>query len=359
MLPRTPRGAMRIDVDDMVRDTSDLPSLIALMSERIAAARRRSLSAVSREMIQLYWELGRHIVEFEQGGEDRAEYGEALIPTLAAELTRAHGRGFSERNLWNFRSFYVAFPILQAVPAELSWTHLVRVLRVDNDLAQQFYLKQCALESWSTRELDRQINSMLFERLALSTDKDGVLALARRGHTPYRPEDLLKDPFVFEFLGLPVDHALSETELETRLIDHLQEFLMELGSGFCFVARQKRITVDAEHFYIDLVFYHRILKCFVLIDLKMEPFKPADAGQMNFYLNWIKEQEGTPDDNPPVGILLCMDRNELYVKYATMGMQNLVLTGRFALQLPDPEQLSAAVAEVLRDAEVGGGTSRR
>jgi len=238
-------------------------------------------------------------------------------------------------------------------PAKLTWTHLVRLLRVENDLARQFYARQCALEGWSTRELDRQVSSMLFERLALSTDKDGVLALARRGHTPMRPEDLLKDPFVFEFLGLKTEHALSESELETRLIDHLQEFLMELGRGFCFVARQKRITVGADHFYIDLVFYHRILKCFVLIDLKMEPFKLADAGQMNFYLNWMKEQEGSPDDNPPVGILLCMDRNELYVKYATMGMENLVLAGRFALQLPNPEQLSAAVAEVLREADQG------
>jgi predicted nuclease of restriction endonuclease-like (RecB) superfamily len=332
-------------------DSADLPALVLAMSDRIAAARSRSLSAISREMVLLYWELGRHIVEFEQGGADRAQYGEALIPTLAAALIEAHGRGFSARNLANFRSFYRAFPNFADAPAKFTWSHLVRLLRVENDLARRFYVQQCALDGWSTRELDRQINSMLFERLALSTDKAGVLALARGGHAPQRPEDLLKDPYLFDFLGLKTDHAMSESELETRLIDHLQEFLMELGRGFCFVARQKRITVGADHFYIDLVFYHRILKCFVLIDLKMEPFKPADAGQMNFYLNWMKDQEGSPDDNPPVGILLCMDRNELYVKYATMGMENLVLAGRFALQLPDPAQLSAAVAEVLRDAD--------
>jgi predicted nuclease of restriction endonuclease-like (RecB) superfamily len=334
-------------------DRPELPALVLAMSERIAAARRRSMSAVSREMVLLYWELGRHIVEFEQGGQDRAEYGEALLPTLASALTRAHGRGFSERNLLNFRAFYRAFPDSADASAELTWSHFVRLLRVENDLARQFYVKQCALDGWSVRELDRQVNSMLFERLALSTDKHGVMALARHGHAPQRPEDLIKDPFVFEFLGLKTDHALSESELERRLIDHLQDFLMELGRGFCFVARQKRITVGADHFYIDLVFYHRILKCFVLIDLKMEPFKPADAGQMNFYLNWMKEQEGSPDDNPPVGILLAMDRNELYVKYATMGMENLVLAGRFALQLPDPAQLSAAVAEVLREVDDG------
>jgi len=332
-------------------DPPDVPALVVAMSERIALARSRSLSAISREMVQLYWELGRHIVEFEQGGADRAQYGEALLETLAAGLTEAHSRGFSARNLLNFRAFYRTFPDSAGAPAELTWTHFVRLLRVESTLARQFYAKQCALDGWSTRELDRQINAMLFERLALSTDKAGVLALARGGHAPRRPEDLLKDPYLFEFLGLKTDHALSEAELETRLIDHLQEFLMELGRGFCFVARQKRISVGADHFYIDLVFYHRILKCFVLIDLKMEPFKPADAGQMNFYLNWMKDQEGSPDDNPPVGILLCMDRNELYVKYATMGMENLVLAGRFALQLPDPEQLSAAVAEVLRETD--------
>jgi predicted nuclease of restriction endonuclease-like (RecB) superfamily len=334
-------------------DPLDLPSLVSVMSERIATARQRSLTAISREMVLLYWELGRHIVEFEQGGAERAGYGEGLIPALAGALTRAHGSGFSARNLANFRGFYRAFPNFADASAKLSWSHIVRLLRVEDDLARQFYVKQCGLDGWSVRELDRQVNSMLFERLALSTDKEGVLALARAGHRPQRPEDLLKDPFVFEFLGLAVDHALSETELEARLIGHLQEMLLELGRGFCFVARQKRITVGPDHFYIDLVFYHRILKCFVLIDLKMEPFKPADAGQMNFYLNWMKEQEGAVDDNPPVGILLCMDRNELYVKYATMGMENLVLAGRFALQLPDPEQLSRAVAEVLRDADAG------
>lgn len=326
----------------------DLPALIDAMSVRIAAARQRSLAAISHEMVNLYWELGRHIVEFEQGGEERARYGEGLLANLADDLTRLHGRGFSERNLRNFRALFLAFPIRQSLPADLTWTHLLRVLRVENDLSREFYVKQCALERWSTRELDRQINSMLFERLAVSTDKEGVLALARQGHSPAKPEDLIKDPFVFEFLGIRSDHALSETELETQLIDHLQDFLMELGQGFCFVARQKRITVGTDHCYIDLVFYHRILKAFVLIDLKMEPFKPADVGQMNFYLNWMKENEASDDDNPPIGILLCVDRNELYVKYASAGMENLVLAGRFALQLPDPEQLSRAVAEVLQ-----------
>jgi predicted nuclease of restriction endonuclease-like (RecB) superfamily len=197
--------------------------------------------------------------------------------------------------------------------------------------------------------------------VTLYRDKAGVQALAREGHVPRRPEDLLKDPYVFEFLGLPEGHVLTETDLEDRLVSKLEDFLLELGRGFCFVARQKRITVGADHFYIDLVFYHRILKCFVLIDLKMAPFKPADAGQMNFYLNWIKQEEGTPDDNPPIGILLCLDANELYVKYAIAGMENLVLAGRFALQLPRPEQLSAALAEVLDDKPLfsGPGLARR
>lgn len=332
-------------------ETKGLDQLIEAMSGRITLARRDALQLLNRGMVELYWHLGRHIVEFEQRGAKRAAYGETLLQALSAKLRTRHGRGFSPRNLAYFRIFYLRFSILQSVPAKLSWTHLVLLTGIENEVAREFYTKQCSLDGWSTRELKRQLNSMLFERLALSKDREGVLSMARDGHSPQRPEDLLKDPYLFEFLGLSVDHALSETELEQKLIDHLQDFMMELGRGFCYVTRQKRITVGADHFFIDLVFYHRILKCFVLIDLKMQPFKPADAGQMNFYLNWMKEEEGAPDDNPPIGILLCMDKNDLYVKYATMGIENLVLTGRFALQLPAPELLSRAVREVIEDSD--------
>lgn len=326
---------------------ADVEQLAATLSTLIEGARTRSVAAVNTEMVQLHWQLGRHIVEFEQGGAARAAYGTSLLDTLADRLTEAHGRGYSARNLRAFRQFFLAFPIWQSAIAKLSWTHVLHILRVEHPLGRDFYLRQAELEKWSSRELERQINSMLFERIALSKDKAGVLAMAQDGHVPEQPADLLKDPFVFEFLGVPVGHKLSESELETRLIDKLEHFLLELGRGFCFVARQKRITVGADHFYVDLVFYHRILKCFVLVDLKMAPFKPADAGQMNFYLNWFKHEEGAPDDNPPIGILLCLDSNELYVKYATEGMENLVLAGRFALQLPEPRQLQAAVAAVL------------
>ena len=322
-------------------------SLLDTLRHLIEEARGRAAQAVNQEMVSLYWELGRHIVEFEQAGAERAAYGEALLATLSERLIEQFGRGYSERNLRNFRQFYLLFPNRQSVPAKLTWTHLLHILRVDHPLGREFYGRQAEFEHWSTRELERQINSLLFERLALSRDKAGVLALAAEGHRLKQPTDLLKDPYVFEFLGLPEGHVLNETELEDRLVSKLEEFLLELGRGFCFVARQKRITVGADHFYIDLVFYHRILKCFVLIDLKMAPFKPADAGQMNFYLNWMKEEEGVPDDNPPIGILLCVEKNELYVKYATAGLENLVLAGRFALELPKPEQLSKALAEVL------------
>jgi predicted nuclease of restriction endonuclease-like (RecB) superfamily len=221
------------------------------------------------------------------------------------------------------------------------------LLRVEEPLARHFYIKQCQIERWSFRELQRQINSMLFERIALSKDKKGVLEMAKKGHQIFKPEDLLKDPYVFEFLNLSEDQKLSESDLEQKLINHLKQFLFELGQGFCFVAQQKRITIDADHNYIDLVFYHRILKCFVLIDLKMRAFKPSDGGQMNFYINYIKDNENAPEDNPPIGILLCLDRNELYVKYATAGMANLILTGRFKLSLPSPEMLKAEVQKVL------------
>lgn len=327
---------------------TDLEQLVGTLGSLIEQSRSRALAAVNTEMIELYWQLGRHIVEFEQGGQARATYGEALLPSLAARLTERFGRGFSEQNLRNCRQVYLAYPIRQALPGELSWTHLLTLLRVEHPLGRTFYEQQCRLERWSTRELERQINSMLFERIALSKDKAGVLALARDGQTLQAPGDLLKDPFVFEFLGIPEHHRPTESDLEDRLIARLEDFLLELGRGFCFVARQKRITVGTDHFYVDLVFYHRILKCFVLVDLKMAPFKPADAGQMNFYLNWFKHEESAPDDNPPIGILLCLDSKELQVKYATEGMQNLVLTGRFALQLPKPQQLQDALTNIIK-----------
>ncbi len=339
---------------------SDYSYLIEAIGGLIQSARSRVVQTINTEMVRLYWEIGRHIVEYEQGGSDRAQYGKNLLKKLGRDLSNRFGKGFSWRNLFNMRQLYLAFPKLQAVPAkfnqdenlqvlpeELSWTHFLLIIRVEEPLARQFYIKQCQLERWSTRELERQINSMLFERIALSKDKKGVLEIARKGQQVSKPEDLLKDPYVFEFLNLPEGYRLSETELERRLIDHLQHFLLELGKGFCFVARQKRVTIGTDHFYIDLVFYHRILKCFVLIDLKMEAFKPADAGQMNFYLNYIKENESQPEDNPPIGILLCLDRNELFVKYATAGMDNLILTGRFKLTLPSAELLKAEVQKVL------------
>ena len=365
---------------------SNYSSLVASIGGLIQSARSRVTQTINTEMVRLYWEIGRHVVEYEQGGSDRAKYGEKLLEHLSKDLTKRFGKGFSLRNIRNFRLLYQAFPIRQALPAEsshdkkstsqtlklktvdkrqsvvaesdsnisletlpanLSWTHLLLMLRVKEPLAKQFYIKQCQLEQWSTRELERQINSMLFERIALSKDKKGVLEMAEKGQQVSKPEDLLKDPYVFEFLDLPEDYRLSETDLEQRLIDHLQHFLLELGRGFCFVARQKRITVGTDHFYIDLVFYHRILKCYVLIDLKMEAFKPADAGQMNFYINYMKENQSEPDDNPPIGILLCLDRNELYVKYATAGMDNLILASRFKLALPSAELLKAEVQKVL------------
>lgn len=339
---------------------SNYNDLVQSIGSLIQSARMQVVQAINTEMVNLYWEVGKHIVEYEQEGSDRAKYGEGLIERLSLDLGEQFGKGFSSRNLKYMRMLYTNFPIRQPVVAELeddmlykvlpdglSWVHLLQIMRVEEPLARHFYIKQCQIERWSKRELERQINSMLFERIALSKDKKGVLEMAKQGHQIFKPEDLLKDPYVFEFLNLPENHKLSETDLEQKLIGHLKQFLLELGQGFCFVAQQKRITIDAEHNYIDLVFYHRILKCFVLIDLKMRAFKPSDAGQMNFYINYIKDNENAPEDNPPIGLLLCLDRNELYVKYATAGMANLILAGRFKLALPSPELLKAEVQKVL------------
>ena len=235
--------------------------LAGRISGIIETARSRVQSVVDHEMVRAYWEIGREIVEDEQQGEHRAEYGKALVENLARELTDRHGKGFDRTNLWNMRGFYLAFPKLDALRRELSWTHYRQLLKIDEPQKRSFYEVECANGNWSTRELDRQMNSMLYERLSLSRDKEGVMALAREGQVLREPTDMVKDPYVLEFLGLPQSELLYEKELETALLEHLQKFLLELGKGFSFVARQKRITLDGDHFFIDLVFYNYIHYC--------------------------------------------------------------------------------------------------
>jgi len=305
----------------------------------IETARNRVQSVVDHEMVRAYWEIGREIVEDEQKGETRAGYGEYLLKNLTTVLTSQHGKGFDYSNLKNMRQFYKTYPIGDALRSQLSWTHYRLLMRLGDPQKRSFYEIECATNNWSTREIERQMNSMLFERLALSRDKEGVLTLAREGQVLREPTDLVKDPYVLEFLGLPQSERLYEKELESALLEHLQKFLLELGKGFSFVARQKRITLDGDHFYIDLVFYNYILKCFVLIDLKIGKLAHQDLGQMQMYVNYYTREMMNDGDNPPIGILLCDAKSDAVVRFTLPEGNNQIFASRYKLYLPTEDEL--------------------
>lgn len=341
--------------------------------------RRAAVGSVNKMLTFRNWLIGRYIVEYEQKGRDRAEYGVNLILRLAQRLRDR--RGFSERNLQMFREFYLAYPqILQLITAELpalgisakipqsvtaefqfvrnnrvknpsppaaqlvrhfSFTHFGELIRIANPLKRAFYEIEGIKGCWSVRQLKRQIESQLYERTGLSKDKQGVLKSAHARNQIASVDDTIRDPYVLEFTGLPERHQYSESDLESALLDHIQLFLLELGNGFCFEARQKRITIDNEHDRVDLVFYHRTLRCHVLIDLKVRKFRHGDAGQMNFYLNYYRENVMAAGDNPPVGLILCADRDETMVRYATVGMDNQLFVSKYQTILPSEEQIRA------------------
>ncbi|MCZ4225344.1 PDDEXK nuclease domain-containing protein [Pedobacter rhodius] len=323
--------------------------LIDDIGSTLQRTRENAIKAVNRELVIANWEIGKHIVEFEQNGKEKAEYGSSLLTNLSKDLKTTYGKGFGKSNIYLCRQFYLKYPIFQTVSGKLSWSHYAELLTVSDDLARAFYEKQTASENWSFREMKRQIDSSLFERLALSKDKREVLALAENGQIVTKPKDIIKDPYIFEFLGLPEQIIVKERNLERKLIDNLQKFLLELGKGFSFVARQYKITVDNQHFYIDLVFYHRILKCFILIDLKTQKVKHQDIGQMNLYLNYFKEEENTDGDTEPIGIIIAKDKHEFLVKYATGGISNKIFVSKYQLYLPDQKQLENKVKQIINN----------
>lgn len=323
--------------------------LVQSIGETIEEARNKAVKAVNIELLKANWEIGKFIVEFEQQGNLKADYGSSLLENLAKDLRVRFGKGFSKSNVYLMRLFYIKFPIFQTLSGKLSWSHYAELLGISDDTSREFYIKQCENENWSIRELKRQISSSLFERLALSKDKKGVLQLAKQGLTISEPKDIVKDPYVLEFLKISEEIRMTESNLEQKIIDNLQVFLLELGKGFSFVGRQYRITLDNEHYYVDLVFYHRILKCFVLIDLKTRHVKHYDIGQMNLYLNYFKTEENTEGDNPPIGIVLGADKNDILVEYAIGGISNNIFVSKYQLYLPDKKQLEAKVKELINE----------
>lgn len=369
--------------------------LISTIEQVHGQLQASAASAVNQALTMRNWLIGYYIVEFEQNGEDRAVYGEKLIEKLAGKLR--HIKGIEERSLRRFRQFYMTYPhfesairgsltpelglteirgsltpIFTASPkvgsltpqlqnqpfvppqkilSKLSYTHIEQLLNIDNQLKRTFYEIECIKGTWSVRELKRQINSLYFERSGLSAKPEKLSALINQNIVPQAPVDIVKNIYSFEFLDIRVQPIVEESDLETALLDHLQEFMLELGNGFCFEARQKRILIGDEYYYIDLVFYHRILKCHVIVDLKIGKFEHGDIGQLNTYLNYFKAEIAEKSDNAPVGILLVAERNNALVKYATAGMDENLFVQQYLIKLPSIEQLKTYVENELKKAE--------
>ncbi|MET3498053.1 PDDEXK nuclease domain-containing protein [Variovorax boronicumulans] len=331
-------------------ERDDYGQLLTQIGDTFTRGRVQALRAANQELLAAYWQVGRHIVEFEQAGQARAEYGKALIEQLARDLKLRHGKGFSRSNLIRIRQFYLLYPKGATLSHQLSWSHVVELLKIDDPLERGFYEQQSVNERWSVRELVRQKDSALFLRLAASRDKAGILKLASEGQVVEQPVDLLREPYVFEFLKIPEPGQVSETQLETLLCDHLQQFLLELGKGFTYVGRQYRITLNNSHYKVDLVFYHRILRCFVLIDLKLGDVQHHDIGQMNLYLGYFANEENAEGDNPPIGIILSRHKDELLVEYATYNLNSQLFVQKYQLYLPEREELQRELELTLREA---------
>jgi len=328
-------------------------ALLQKISGSFTVGQRRVAQAVNASVVITYWEIGRHIVEFEQKGNLRASYGEKLLGRLSRDLKLRHGKGFSHSNLVYMRLLYLHYPANQIsqTPSDLlSWSHYIELLRIDDPLERGFYEKQAILEKWSVAELQRQKKTSLFLRYASGKNKGEILQLAKKGNIIETPADLLHSPYVFEFLNIPEPASLSETEIEARLCDNLASFLLELGKGFAFVKRQHRITLDNRHYHVDLVFYHRILRCFVLIDLKTTKVQHEDIGQMNMYLGYFASEENIEGDNPPIGIILTREGDSLLVKYATYGMNSRLFVQKYQVYLPSKDELRREIERTFSEA---------
>lgn len=310
------------------------------IKELLYSAKNRVYQTINTTMTQTYFQIGKRIVEEEQGGETRAEYGSALLKNLSSELIKEFGKGYSEQNLKNMRQFYLIYQKRQTVSSEfkLSWSHYIFLTRIENINERNFYEIESIENSWSLRELKRQFDSGLFERLKLSSDKQKVKELSLNGQVIQTAQDLIKDPYILEFVGLPELSSYSENELEQKLIDKLEHFLLELGKGFTFVARQKRITIDEKHFKVDLVFYNRLLKSFVVIDLKIGELKHQDIGQMMMYVNYFDRFEKTDDENSTIGIILCKDKSKALVELTLPKDNNQIYASKYLTILPNKEE---------------------
>ena len=321
--------------------------LVTDIKQLVYAARRYVATSANQELLQTHWKVGKLIIDREENDNVNEQSRRSLLIDLSKALTIEIGTGFSRANLFYMRLFYLANKSGQTVSDRLTWSHWIELLKLDDPFERSFYEKQCISENWSVRELKRQKASLLFHRLAVNKDTDGIMQLAKEGQIFEAENDLIKSPYILEFLGLSENTRYSESILEQRIIDNLQLFLLELGKGFAFVARQFRITLNNKHYKVDLVFYHRILKCFVLIDLKISDVEHYDIGQMNMYLNYFATEQNVADDNPPIGIILAKEKDEVMVEYALGGIATNIFVSKYQLYLPDRELLENKIKNIL------------
>ena len=327
-------------------------SIILEIRELLENARKNAAQQVNTQLLKTYLNIGRIIVEYEQQNQLRADYGKQTLRELSRELTREFGKGFSRSNLQNMRAFYLAYEKCQTVSGKLSWSHYCELLSISDENKRGFYEKESVNSGWSVRELKRQIDSSLYERLLLSSgdaNKEKVLSLAQKGIEISQPADIIRDPYVFEFLGVPENKPMLESDLEKALVAQIEKFLLELGRGFMFVGTQQRVTLNNTHYYVDMVFYNKILRAYVLIELKTTKLTPEAAGQLNMYLNYYAAEVNDHDDNPPIGIILCTDKDSVAAEYALGGLSNNIFASRYVLYMPDKEQLIAQVEAVLKN----------
>lgn len=323
--------------------------LYSKIAELLQAAHQQAVRAVNQTMVYTYYEVGRMIVEDEQQGKERAGYGKQVLKELSKRLSSDFGKGFSERNLEQMRQFYLAYPIPQTTSAKftLSWSHYLKLMRIENPDERRFYELECAANHWTLKELQRQCDSALYERLALSRDKAGIQQLAMQGQLVEKPIDILKDPYILEFLDLPELHQYTESELETAIINKLEHFLLELGKGFTFVARQFRMTIDEKHFKADLVFYNRLLRCFVVIDLKIGELTHQDLGQMQMYVHYHDRFIKLPDENKTIGIILCKQKSKVLVEITLPENNDQIFASQYHTVLPDKQAFITLLSQDL------------
>ena len=332
-------------------DEKEFNEVFDNIKELVINSRNKVYTTVNTEMLNLYWNIGRIIMEIQQGDE-RASYGDAVLEKLSLKLTNEFGKGFSKRNLERMRKFYIIFPIATTLSSQLSWSHYLELIKIEEENKRNFYLHECINSKWSVRELQRQRDSLLYERLTLSSNKDKVLELSKEGQVLRESKDLVKDPFVLEFLDIKENTKYLESELEKNILEHLKEFLLELGKGFSYVGNQVRLTLEEDHFYPDLVFYNRILKCFVIIDLKIGKVTPQDIGQMQMYVNYYDREIKNTDENQTIGILLSTSKNKTVVKYTLPEDNKTIFSSEYKLNMPSEQELIAAVEEEKKNFEI-------